>query len=213
MIISWYGHACFRLDVRDTTIAIDPFPKELGLTPPRFQASVILVTHAHPDHANVATIGGSPLVITGPGEYEVRGVSVHGIPSFHDAAGGQERGLNTIYRIEAEGITVAHLGDFGERQLRTETAEALGDVDILMIPVGGGSTIDAKAAATIVREVEPRVIIPMHFRLPDLRHKLLPLDDFLKACSASRPERLDKLTIKKSGLTLDETRLVVLAAG
>lgn len=213
MVISWYGQSCFRLDTREVTLAIDPFSKELGLTPPRFQAGVALSTHAHPDHANVAAIAGNPFLITGPGEYEMRSVSIRGIPSFHDASGGRERGPNTIYRIEADGMTVAHLGDFGEPELRAETAEALGDVDILIIPVGGLSTIDGKTASAIAREIEPRVIVPMHFRLPNLRQKLSPLDDFLKAYGASRPERLDKLTIKKGGLSEGETRLVVLAAG
>ncbi len=210
MTITWYGQSCFKIDTREAVLAIDPFSKEIGLTPPRFHADVVLVTHSHPDHANAAAIPGSPMVISGAGEYEVKSVAIQGIPTFHDAASGAKRGPNIAFRIAAEGITVAHLGDFGEAALREETLQALGDVDVLLIPVGGTYTIDAETAAEIVAQLGPRLVIPMHYHLPGLRVKLEPVDEFLKAAGAKNAERLEKLNLKKKDLPETETRIVVL---
>ena len=210
MTITWYGHACFRIETREAVLVIDPFPKNIGLTPPRFQADVILISHDHPNHANATAIGGTPLIIQGPGEYETRGVTVRGIPSYHDSRQGKDRGLNTIYRIEADGIRIAHLGDFGERALREETLEALGDVDVLLIPVGGTDTIGAEDAPAIVRQLEPRIVIPMHYQLPGLTVKLDPADRFLKVYGARESERLTKLSLKQKDLPDTDTRIVLL---
>lgn len=232
MTITWYGQSCFRLDTRAGVVAIDPFGKALGLTPPRFHADILLVTHAHPDHANTAAISarspeeraiparggrgaGHPMLVTGPGEYELSGLAIQGIPTFHDQKGGRERGLNTAFRIAiaSEGITIAHLGDFGEETMREETLEALGDVDLLMVPVGGTYTMDGEIAAKVVHQIEPRLVIPMHYALPGLGVKLMPVEPFLKSCGAQTPERLEKLVIRKKDLAQDATRFVLLAAG
>lgn len=207
--ITWYGQSCFKIESRETTLAFDPFSKEIGLTPPRFRADVVLVTHGHPDHANVETFPGEPFAISGPGEYETRGIAVSGIATFHDAAEGKDRGLNTIFRIETEGMVLAHMGDFGEAKIREETLDALGDVDILFVPVGGTYTIDGETAADIVNQVEPRIVIPMHYALPGLKVKLAPVNDFLKAHGA-KGEELDKLVIKKKDLPESSTRTIVL---
>lgn len=217
MIITWYGQSCFRIDTREGVLAIDPFGKALGLTPPRFHADILLVTHAHPDHANTAAIPGTPALLTGPGEYELRGLAIRGIPTFHDSKGGRERGMNTAFRIAiaSEGITLVHLGDFGEAALREETAEALGDVDLLMVPVGGTYTVDGETAARVVNQIEPAAVIPMHYALPGLSVKLAPVEPFLKAYGAppaGGPERLTKLVIRKRDLPKGATRVAVLAA-
>lgn len=211
MTITWYGQSCFKIDTREAVLAIDPFSKEIGLTPPRFHADVVLVTHQHYDHANIGTIPGATLGISGAGEYEVKNIAIRGIPSFHDSRLGQERGPNTIYRIEAEGMSVAHLGDFGESALREETLEALGDIDILLIPVGGTYTINAETAGKIINQIEPRLVIPMHYHLPGLKIKLAAVEDFLKAYGAPKAERLEKLNVRKKELPETETRVVVLA--
>ena len=211
MTITWYGQSCFKIDTREAVLAIDPFSKEIGLTPPRFHADVVLVTHSHPDHANADAIPGSPRVITDAGEYEVKGTRIQGIPTFHDTVEGAKRGPNIAFRIVAEGVTLVHLGDFGEAALREETLEALGDVDVLLIPVGGTYTIDAETAVEVIAQIEPRVVIPMHYHVPDLRVKLEPVDEFLKAASARNAERLPKLTLKKKDLPETETRILVLA--
>lgn len=215
MTISWYGQSCFKIETREATLAIDPFSKEIGLVPPRFQADLVLVTHGHFDHANTSAIPGAPQVIEGPGEYEARGLVITGIPSFHDAANGRERGLNTIYRITipSEGITIAHLGDFGERELREETADAIGTIDILFIPVGGTYTIDGETAARVTRKIEPSIVIPMHYRIPGLAVNLAPVENFLKTMGAAKAERLDHLAIRRRDIPAEGTRVIVLTTG
>ena len=211
MTIRWYGQSCFRIDTREAVLAIDPFSKEIGLTPPRFHADLVLVTHAHPDHANTETIPGEPMVISGPGEYEIKGVAIRGIPTFHDAHEGTKRGPNTAFRIVAEGITLAHLGDFGENSVREETIGALGDIDILLVPVGGTYTVNAETAAKVIAQVEPRLVIPMHYHLPGLKVKLASVEEFLKAAGAKDADRLEKLSVKRKDLPETKTRVVVLA--
>ncbi len=227
MTIDWYGQSCFKIDAREGVIAIDPFAKDIGLTSPRFHADVLLVTHQHADHANTQAIsarstkadkienkdkeGGTPLIIDGPGEYEAGGFSITGIATFHDSREGKERGPNTVFRIESEGVVAAHLGDFGENALREETLEALGNVDILMIPVGGVYTIDSEGAVKAANQIEPRIIIPMHYHIPGLKFKLAPVDDFLKSYGASKAERVDRLVVRKRDLP-EDTQVVVLNA-
>ena len=210
MQLSWYGQSCFKIESRDVTIAIDPFSKTIGLTPPRFKSDILLVTHAHSDHANLDTLPGSPFLIQGPGEYEVKGVSVRGLRTFHDNSSGAERGLNTVYIIEVEDIKICHLGDLGEEKLREETQEAIGDVDILLIPVGGTYTIDGKAASGIVHAIEPRIVIPMHYKIPGLAISLASAEPFLKEMGIKNAEATEKLVIKKKDLPEAETRVVLL---
>ncbi|MBI2055703.1 MAG: MBL fold metallo-hydrolase [Candidatus Sungbacteria bacterium] len=223
MTITWYGQSCFKIETRETILAIDPFSKDIGLAPPRFHADLVLVTHQHHDHNNVAAIsprspkdegGGNKkdlTVIDGAGEYEIKGLAVTGISTFHDSREGQDRGPNTVFRIEAEGIVMVHLGDFGESSLREETLDALGNTDVLMTPVGGTYTIDGAAAAKVVNKIEPRIVIPMHYALAGLKIKLAPLENFLKEYGVPGLERLDKLSLKKKDLP-EEAKVVILKA-
>ncbi|OGZ99691.1 MAG: hypothetical protein A3C07_01910 [Candidatus Sungbacteria bacterium RIFCSPHIGHO2_02_FULL_47_11] len=209
MVVTWYGQSCFKIQSSDFAIAIDPYSKEIGLTPPRFQTAITLVTHNHFDHNNALSLAGAPFVITGAGEYEVRGVYIQGIPTYHDSSEGKERGMNTVYTIDIEGVRVAHLGDFGEPELRDETLEKLGTVNILMIPVGGTYTIDAKEAARIVKQVEPRFVVPMHYKIPGLRANLASVDQFLKEMGSSKIQPQDKLTVKKKDFEGEEGKTEV----
>ena len=184
MVITYYGLSCFKIQSGDTVIAIDPYAKESGLTPPRFEAHAALSTHAHPNHDNVESIsekGGEHILhIVGPGEYEFKGIVVRGIPSFHDDKKGAKKGKNTIYVIEWEEMRLVHMGDYGEAELRSEVQEAIGTPDILFVPVGGADTIDAERAAKLVSQIEPRIVVPMHYKIPELKDKLDGVEVFLK---------------------------------
>ncbi|MBI2122345.1 MAG: MBL fold metallo-hydrolase [Candidatus Sungbacteria bacterium] len=210
MVINWLGQACFKIQSGEFVMVIDPFSKEIGFVPPRFRADAVLVTHAHFDHSNSDSLTGDPFIISGPGEYEVKGIYVEGIETFHDASRGKERGMNTVYRIELEGLRLAHLGDFGESAMRDETVEALGDIDILMLPVGGRFTVDADAAAKVVKQIEPRYVIPMHFKIPGLKINLDSADAFLKEMGAAKIEAQEKFVIKKKDIGEEEKTEVVL---
>lgn len=212
MIITWYGHSCFKIQSGDLVLATDPFAKDMGLTPPRMRADIVTITHGHFDHNNIESLGGSPFIITGPGEYEVGGVYIRGIETFHDTEQGTSRGLNTVYAIGVENLTIAHFGDFGEDGLRPETADELGNIDILMIPIGGTYTIDAKTAAKIVKQLEPRFVIPMHYAVKGLSFKLDAVDPFLKEMGTSAVEPLEKFTIRKKDIGSGEKTDVVLLA-
>lgn len=192
-------------------VIVDPFSKEIGLTPPRFRADVVLVTHGHFDHSNHESLTGDPFLISGPGEFEVKGVYVSGIETFHDEMEGKERGMNTVYKIEMEDIKILHLGDFGEKELRNETLERIGDVDMLLVPVGGKYTIDAETAAKVVKQLEPRFVIPMHYKIPGIKVSLDTAEDFLKEMGATKAIPQEKLVLKKKDIGEDEkTEVVVL---
>jgi len=217
MVITYYGLSCFKLQSGDTVLAIDPFSKESGLTPPRFEAHAVLSTHNHENHNNMESLAtkndGGAFKITGPGEYEFKGILVRGVESYHDPKNGKAKGKNTIYIIEWEGMRIVHMGDFGEENLRAEVQETLGTPDILFLPVGGGDTIDGEAAAKILNKVEPRVVIPMHYKISGLKAKLDGVEVFLKEMG-EKGEPMDKFTIKKNALpAAEESKIVILKAG
>lgn len=210
MVITWYGQSCFKIQSGETVIFTDPFSKEIGLTPPRGQANIVTVSHSHSDHNNYDSLSGEPLIIQGPGEYEFKGVNIKGILSFHDNQEGKERGINTMYVIDMENIKICHLGDLGQKKLNEEQLERLNGVDILMIPVGGNSTVDGEEAAEIINQIEPRIVIPMHYKLPGLVFKYDAVELFLKEMGVSKKETLDKLTLKKKDLPEEETEVKVM---
>lgn len=212
MTIFWYGQSCFKIQSADIIIVIDPFVKDIGLTPPRFRADIVLTTHNHKDHANVGTLAGSPFLISGPGEYEIKGLQILGIETFHDDQSGSIRGTNTIFILTVEGMRVVHMGDFGEAGLRSETLEAIGNVDVLMIPVGGGYTIDGRTAAKIINQIEPGYVIPMHYRIPGLTIDLALPDIFLKEMGSPNIAPQEKLALKKKDMLNEDkkTQIVML---
>ncbi|KKS90389.1 MAG: Zn-dependent hydrolase of the beta-lactamase fold-like protein [Parcubacteria group bacterium GW2011_GWF2_43_11] len=214
MHIIWHGQSFFQIQTslnkgEQTTIAIDPFDESTGLKPPSFQADVLLITHDHHDHNNKKAIKGTPFLIEGPGEYEVKEIAIQGIPSFHDEEEGKKRGSNTIYLIEMEEMKVCHLGDFGQKELTEDQLEQIGDIDVLMVPVGGEFTLDAKGAAHVISQIEPKIVIPMHYAIPKLKIKLDEVDKFLKEVGKKSVVPQPKLLIKKKDLPL-ETQVVVL---
>ncbi len=210
MEITWYGQACFRLRGRGVAVVTDPYNPSIGLKLPRLTATVVTVSHQHEDHNYVRAVKGSPFVITGPGEYEVEEVFIVGVSTYHDAKHGTEHGTNTAFLIELEDLTVCHLGDLGHIPVQ-EQIEQLNAVDVLLVPVGGRSTLTAARAAEVVNLLEPSVVIPMHFKIPGLNASLDTAARFLKEMGAEKPEKLEALTITKSSLP-SETRVVLLEA-
>jgi len=210
MEIIWHGHSFFEIKSKENKnqikTAIDPFSPEIGLKPPRVEADILLISHDHSDHNYKSIISGNYFLIDIPGEYEIKGVFVKAIKSFHDKSEGKERGENLIFVIETEDLRVCHLGDFGQKELNEKQMEEIGGIDILLIPVGGVYTIGAKEALKILEQLEPKVIIPMHYSLPKLKIKLDPVDKFLKTLGIKSlvPER--KLSIKKEDLSPDEAK-------
>ena len=179
MIISPLGHSCFLLEESTgTRVVTDPYSSELGITLPPLTADVVTVSHAHYDHNNVGAVSGDPMVIDKPGMYEVKGVSVFGWNTFHDEVNGKARGSNVIYNIRMDGVNVCHLGDVGHGPSPL-MIEAIGPVDILMVPVGGNYTIDAEVAKEYVDRLMPSVIIPMHYKTDDVDLDIEGVDAFL----------------------------------
>jgi L-ascorbate metabolism protein UlaG (beta-lactamase superfamily) len=189
---------------------IDPFSEETGLRLPKLEADIVLVTHNHQDHNNIKAVSGSPFLISGPGEYEVKNIFIQGIPSWYDEKGGEERGENTIFVLETEEMRICHLGDLGQKELTSEQLEQIGSIDILMIPIGGVYTISAKESIKIMSQIEPKIIIPMHYQIPKLKLKLDGLDKFLKIMGIKTIEPLNKFTIKKKDLSEEEAKIIVL---
>lgn len=209
MEITWYGHACFRLRDRNATIITDPYGPGIGYTLPRVRADIVTISHAHPDHSYVAGVKGKPRVFDGPGEYEISGVFITGIPTYHDKKKGAERGKNTAFLFEFDGLSVCHLGDLGHIPTQSQV-EALSQVDVLLIPVGGVSTINAAQAAEAVSLLEPRVVIPMHYKTKALNVRLASLSKFLKAMGLGKLPEQDRLKITASTLP-EETQVVLLS--
>ena len=208
MTITWYGQSCFRIETKEGSILIDPFSKDIGLRPPKIKDDLVLISHEHSDHNNLDGLNDEAFVIRGPGEYERKGIHVQGILSYHDKTNGTERGLNTMYVIKAEDMTLCHLGDIGQEELTDVQVEAIGDVDALMIPVGGVYTIDYKGALHIISQIEPKVIVPMHYQVPGLSIDLDSSAKFIKEVGLTA-ESVDKIKLAKKTLPVEEVKLIV----
>jgi len=209
MELTWLGHACFRIRGRDATVLTDPCPKDTGYAIGKQTANIVTLSHDHPDHSNVAAVSGSPRVIAGPGEYEVGGVLISGVRTYHDAHSGVELGKNTAYLIEIDGVRICHLGDIGHVPTQDQIEELSG-ADILLIPVGGHTTIDAAAAAKTVSLLEPRVVVPMHYATPALKERRLDgIERFLKELGLKSVQPEPKIAVNRGGIS-GETRTVVL---
>jgi L-ascorbate metabolism protein UlaG (beta-lactamase superfamily) len=221
MQVEWYGQSAFRLTGRDTTVFIDPFGDTSGLAARGIQfdyppiegvsADLLLITHEHFDHNGGDAIGGDPMVVrlsTWPRPETPVG-ELTWIASEHDPAAGTQRGPNLIFGFELDGLSVCHFGDFGQTALRDEQAAAIGSVDLLFLPVGGGPTIDAAQAAEIVCIVEPRWVVPMHYRTPRIGF-LEPADAFLERMPLVH--RVEGTAFKTDDLPAAEGSLTVVPA-
>jgi len=213
MNITWYGQSCFKIQSKDIILITDPFDKKIGLKPPCGAADIVTVSHDHCDHNNSKVIKGDPFIIDGAGEYEIKKIVIKGVDSYHDGKEGKERGCNVIYKIEMEGIKLCHLGDLGQSNLVNGQLEKIGEVDILFIPIGGVYTIDWKSADTIISQIEPRIIIPMHYKISGLAGDFLKLDaadKFCKEYGISSKDAASKFSVKKKDLPQDEGKIALM---
>lgn len=205
MIITWYGHSCFKIQTRpqrgseEVTIFTDPFDKSIGLKPPQGNADIVLISHSHSDHNNSSSLKGNPFVIDAGGEYSVKEVLIEGISSYHDNEKGALRGLNNIFVIRSEEMNICHLGDLGHI-LTENQVEDIGDVDVLMIPIGGTYTLDAKEAEKVIAQIDPKVIIPMHYKIPGLNLDIDDKEKFAKEVGLEMENGISKFTFKSNDL-------------
>ena len=201
MEINWLGHSCFRIKGTKVTIITDPYSPDLGYSLGKPAARIVTVSHQHPGHSYSQGIDGEPKLVTGPGEYEISGVLIIGMATFHDGEKGGKMGKNTVYLMDVDEVSVCHLGDLGH-VLTTEQVEELEDVDVLLLPVGGLSTINAAMAAEVVRQLEPKVVVPMHYKTAALKRELEPVEEFLKEMGVKEVESQPKLSVTKANLPL-----------
>lgn len=215
--IQYLGHACFRLRGREGIVLCDPYHASVGFEVGKPTAHIVTVSHHHPGHDNVAAV--RPLrdrlmVIDGPGEYEIRGIMITGIRTYHDHRNGAERGFNTVYVIRIDDVTFCHLGDLGH-DLSQQQIEDIGSVDVLFVPVGGGATIGPEEAANVVSQIEPRIVIPMHYATPHHApgSMLAPLDRFIQEFGLKDPVFQEKFSVTPTTLSSDaETQVLLMHA-
>jgi L-ascorbate metabolism protein UlaG (beta-lactamase superfamily) len=209
MELIWLGHSCVRLRTRDTVVIQDPFDRSLGYNLGHWSADVVTVSHDHPGHNNVAAVQGKRKVLTGPGEYDIAQVPIRGIGTYHDKQKGQERGRNTAFVTEMDDVKVCHLGDLGEPP-SPDLVKAIGTVDVLLVPVGGSTTIDAQGALETINLLEPKIIVPIHYKTPVLqRQDLAGVDVFLHRMGVTNVTPVPRLSVSISSLP-SEPQVVLL---
>lgn len=211
MKIKWLGHASFLITSdTGTKIITDPYATGSGIKYGEIteSADIVAVSHDHSDHNNVAAVRGKPEVVRGTDITKVKGIEFKGIPSYHDEAGGSQRGKNTIFCFEMDGIRVCHLGDLGH-QLSDKQASELGEIDILLMPVGGYYTIDAKVATQVGNQLKPKVIIPMHFKTDKCGFPISGVDEFLKGKEEVKKLNASEVEFKQAELP-PTTQIIVL---
>lgn len=214
MHITYLGHSCFKIQDKvgtdGITLVTDPFDKAVGLPVPHMEADIVTITHDHHDHNNISAIRGTPFVVDMAGEYDIKGVAIEGIESYHDEKEGAERGKNIIYRIDMDDIKIVHLGDLAHI-LNDAQLEKLVGVDILLIPVGGRYTLDAKKAVEVVSQIEPRIVIPMHYKTADSQMDIDGVDKFIKELGIA-PQYEEKLKVSKKDLPQEDMQLIILSS-
>lgn len=205
MTITWFGLSSFKIVGKDITIITDPFNSKTGLSPVRGGADVVVLSNPTLDWSNnISSITGTPFIINGPGEYDVKGAFVMGA-----AAENKDLGSNTIYSIELEDIRIAFFGAFNQSQLTDTQKEILEGADIVLIPCGGKQILGYEQAAKIATQLEPYYIVPHSYKTPGLELNLDKLDNFIKEMGG-KPTETDKITVKKKDFTTDTTSLIVL---
>lgn len=212
MEITYLGHSCFKIKGKDNTILIDPYDETIGKLSKQ-SCDILINSHQHGDHNHNEIVSDYKILIDVPGEYEIGGTFIYGYPTFHDNKLGEERGKNTIFSIEVEGYVVMHLGDLGH-QLDQKFLEKIEDVDVLMVPVGGFYTIDAKTASKVIAQIEPKIVIPMHFKKKDDKSdsQIDTLEKFMEEMGLEEVKEEDKLNLSSRTNLPEETQVVILKA-
>ncbi len=205
MKIKWYGHAAFLITSdQGVKIILDPyepgaFGGQLSYGKIHDQADIALTSHDHADHNDTKSLPGSPQVVKGSGSKTIKGIPIKGVATYHDPSKGSERGTNTVFNLQVDGIQVCHLGDLGHVLTEKELNE-IGPVDILIIPVGGYFTIDAKEATRVVDQMKPKVVIPMHFKTGKCGFPIAPVEEFLKGKTGVKRAGTSEVTFTKNSL-------------
>ena len=201
MNIFWHGQTCFKITYQKgkdglVNILIDPFDKETGLKPPKTNVDILI---------NGSSNESETFLVDGPGEYDVKGAYIHGlaVPDKKDKG-------SVVYTIDVEGVRICHLGLLNQTEFSPGQLEEIGDVDILLVPVGGGEAIDSKGAIKVMSQIEPKIIIPMYYKVKGLKPKLEDVGAFLKALGIKSLPAVAKLSIKKKDITQDEAKIIVL---
>jgi L-ascorbate metabolism protein UlaG (beta-lactamase superfamily) len=214
MDITWYGLSCFRIREAGVTVLCDPYDRTVGLQLPKVRADILTISHDRPGHSGVERVTGEPKVIRGPGEYELKNVFITGATTYHRQRKESTPERNVIFFFEFGDLTVGHLGDLGEIPTQSEIEELnVGEVDVLLVPVGGGDTLDPTRAVEVIGLFEPRLVIPMHYQQPEISAlwatNLEPVDKFLRELGVSAPEPQEMIKLTKSSLP-EETQVALL---
>jgi L-ascorbate metabolism protein UlaG (beta-lactamase superfamily) len=214
MEIKYLGHSSFQIKNKNASVITDPYDSlTVGLKFPKLEADIVTVSHDHKDHNQYAQVGGSPLIINIPGEYEKNEIRISGFKTYHDKKDGVEKGLNIMFKIEVDDIAILHCGDLAHK-LSDELLEEIDNVDILMLPVGGVNSLNAQEASELVKQIEPEIIIPMHYDhiainktvFPDLA----PVSEFISKMGLSELAPVNKLTLKKEEIHQETARVVLM---
>ncbi|OPZ88631.1 MAG: metal-dependent hydrolase [Firmicutes bacterium ADurb.Bin419] len=209
MKIKWYGHSCFLISSdKQIKIVTDPFDETVGYKLPDTETNIVSTSHDHYDHNNFKIFKGTPVLVKGSGKISIKGIEVTGVDTFHDEKNGKKRGLNTVFKFRVDGLNICHLGDLGH-VLTPEQVKEIGEVDILMIPVGGIYTIDHVEALKVMETLKPAVTIPMHYKTKALKFKLDEVDKFLEAAGEYKKVEGSKIEINEGNIS-DYPKVVVL---
>jgi len=213
MKITHLNHAAFLIEAAGKRIVIDPYdPSFTGMPWKDLEADIVCITHDHQDHNYLAGIKGDPYVVKAPGEYEIAGITIQGTQAYHDDKLGAEKGLMTLFAIQAEGIVVGHFGNLGH-ELEDAQEEELSELNVLLIPVDGVGSINANTAASVAAQIEPNIIIPMHYNIKGTKTEewgFAELSEFLKEMGVEQAEPQKELVIKGISALPEETEVVVL---
>jgi L-ascorbate metabolism protein UlaG (beta-lactamase superfamily) len=209
--IQYLGHAAFRLRGREGIVVTDPYERSTGRDIGRPNAHIVTTSHAHPGHSNTAAV--RPIrerlfVASGPGEYEIGGVLLTGIRTFHDKQRGAQHGANTVFVVHLDDIAFCHLGDLGH-ELNAQHVEDIGNIDVLFVPISGDSTITLAEVVGVIAQLEPRIVIPMHFDAADKADGPGALERFLTEMGSSAAEPVDRLTVTPTTLGVGSTTRVI----